>query len=421
MKVSAMIINDNGYLIRAEDSDIDEMGRITLPLHVKKIDEEAFIGVSNNASLKQIIVNEGVIKIEGGTFCYLPNVEKVILPKSLKFLGSKGNAKVFDNHIEMEMKCNPKFYRNCFANQNEYILNKLEELQERLEKAKTIEEVEECLKIYDSLIEHAYMNSELKVHFDKVTGKVISVLEKEIDGKEIGAILIGKYFREDKMLSEALLQYDGYKDHKNLGIEECFKPILFGTCRKTSAVIAETGEIIVDIEALWRKVKKDAQRKEVTTREVNMLMLHTMRHETAHLYFSERAKKSETMEDKLIAIDKKLIESQDGYSTGNDSWHIAKHDCMPEEINADLIAFNLLENDLVEDYNLSENIREYIAMHKERRIAKVVDVYGMEKGTDVRKVIMEEALASDRLSQDEREKVEKIYNEYNLLKNKVRK
>lgn len=410
-----MVINENGYLIRIEESDIDEFGVITLPSHVSKIDESAFEIVANNPSLKVIIVNEGVKIIDGGTFCYLPNVEKVVLPKSVEVLGARANSKVFDNHIEIEMHSNPKFYRNCFANQNEYIINKLNEIEEKLEKAKTIEEVEECLEIYNSLIEHAYMDNKLKPYFDKVTKKVILTLEKKIAGKEIGAILIEKYIKEDKVITEALLQYDGYKTYKNLNIGDKFKPILFGGCIKTAQTLSETDEILIDIDALHRKSRKDAGRKDVSNKEVNLLILHTIRHEAAHLYFTERSKKFETLEDKLMAIDKKLIESQDGYEVGHDSWHIAKHDCMPEEINADLTALSLLEDDLIEDYGLNENLRQYVGMHKERRIAKVIDTYGIKKGDDIRKAIMEEALASDRLSSAEREKLNNIYADYNLL------
>lgn len=61
---------------------------LTLPGSLRKIGKDAFLGLSSDSRLTDLVIPEGVEEIDDGAFLYCPTLTSVSLPKSLKKLGS---------------------------------------------------------------------------------------------------------------------------------------------------------------------------------------------------------------------------------------------------------------------------------------------------------------------------------------------
>ena len=408
-----MIISNNN-LIKVEDRDLDENGRVNIPEGIKIVREDAFSGLSN---LTEITFGYGVEKIESYAFADLPNLKRIEFPSSLAILSSNVyGAPVFDDReIDLSLNSYPKFSKNCFGiNQTrKYIEKSFNNIETILDSAKSIEDILPALECYNSVIFHRfYLPEELKSKMDETTQRLISKLSKKSGEKEIGQILVARQLKNGELLSPALLTYDVYKVAKHLKVEKAFNGISFEACLKHAMLVQDSHKIIFDLSTMKSRTKKVLNKENVSTNEENLIILHTLRHEMFHLYQEMCSLDSNDIAEQLACLDHIIQLADDGFKTGHQTWHIAEHDNMPDELSADIVAFDMLIADLVQKYDYDLKSIDELEKLKEKRLIKTLNHYGLTKHDDYRRAIMEEALNSGRLTESESEKLSKIYNKY---------
>lgn len=413
-----MIIN-NGILMRVEHQDIDANGKVVIPSGVKRVNESAFEGM---VTITRIECMEGLEVVDGYALSDLPNLKSIKFPKSLRILGGEYGlgSIVFNNKgIEIEFQSYPAFSKYCLGKDETltYIFHCFKKIEELL-KTSSIENLSEAMRCYNSIICHKqfYKEENIKNEFDKISLLLITKLKEKDNDKEIGQTFIEKELKEGRVLTPALLQYDAYSVYDKLELEEYFKPIDFAYCQKTAMLVADTNEIWFDMNAMLARAKKLTGSKDVKPLDLNLLMMHALRHEISHLYQQTRAKDSKSELEQLAYLDHQVQLADEGYASGRLAGHIAEHDFLPDEIDADIKALSLLGKDLVKNYGFKENsTTKYIEKHKEKRMQYVYDKYHIRQDENFRIAILEEALDSGRLTKTESERIETLLNMYKEL------
>ena len=401
-----------GKLRAVDPEDIDENGKVVIPKEVEVVEGGAFDGCEN---VTEIEFEEGTHTISDYCFSFLHSLKSIKFPKSLRVVGKQ----IFSKKAEVNFKLRslPQISTNSFGEREtmdyvKYCLDKSEELIA----SSNVEDIEKALEYFDSVIrtKHDIKDEEILKKFDNVTYLILNKLSEKIDGKEIGKILIEKRFKDNKELTESLLIYDAYKVYQDMGLEKEFKLPHFYTIQQ-KALMTVDNELIMDIPALKAKAKKDFK-EEYSVRNYNLMIMFVTRHEISHLHQKTRSIDSENKEDVIEFLTSQVQQVQDGYYSANPSGHVAPHEFLPDEIGADLMGYKQLGKDMVEDYGFSEeDAKEFIEPKIEKRMQMVYDRYGIGPEDDYVRVIMEEALASDRLSSAERTKLTEVYEMYMSL------
>ena len=423
------MVIEEGILTKVELRDLDDEGKVVIPGNVKKVLNPAFEEVEDVVTSVEFM--EGVEIIEHETFAYCTNLQFVELPRSLHTLGNEGGFMgVFPskNNIEIKFNSYPKMSKFSLGRERtkEYISSCLDEI-EKLLKSTSMEDISKAMECYDSIIYHKNYYSKYKNvtgeesiidKYDRISLLLIAKLREKINGKETGQIFIEKSLKENVILNRALLQYDAYAVYEKLGLTDYFKPVRFEYCDAKAKLLEETKEIQFDTNNAAERFKKWSIEREIGVLDINLLMMHMLRHEASHLYFKTRSKDSENVSDVLAYYDNQLQTADDGYATGRMHWHIAEHDFLPDEIGADINALDMLGDSLIEKYGFKlKKTSEYIQMHKDKRMAKVYERYGLKSGDNYRIAILERALDPEttELSSSEKKKVEEILEEYKKL------
>lgn len=63
--------------------------KLTLPKSLRKIGDEAFLGLTSDSEIEEINIPEGVEEIGERSFYWIPTVERITLPSTLKTIGNK--------------------------------------------------------------------------------------------------------------------------------------------------------------------------------------------------------------------------------------------------------------------------------------------------------------------------------------------
>ena len=414
-----MVIN-NGVLTSVSESDVDENGYILIPAEVKIVETGSFASLKN---LKCIEFSEGLEEVNYEAFSALPNLNKVIFPNSTKIIGSLPIVRVFNltpNLNDVQLGLNVPFTKFAFGLDLtlKIIEQRLSAIEQILNNPKlTEEELLYAMSIYDNTIIHNSFLSKnhmpLKNKFDDISLKLIAALKnKSSNGKEIGHNLIQTMFEQNKMIPPSLLNYDTYNLYKSLGLLKDFHPIVFGSSSRGACMSEEDNVLTLDIQRIEKLFKNKTGESAKSNNELNIFLLFITRHETIHLYHRTRNPKSPSIDDKKMLIMSKLQKIQDGYEKGYPSNHIASHDCFPDEIDADLSAIELLSQTVIQKYNYEAFPMEAYAEKYEARKTRAYREVGIENGEDLIFAVMNNALASDRLSQSERSKLEQLMREY---------
>ena len=415
-----MIIKD-GKLIKVTEEDIDENGHLIIPSEVRFIDEEALSGLQK---LKSVEISEGVEGLSPYAFNALPNLEKVKFPNSMKKIGSSDVVAPFSNTpklSDIEVSPTVPFTKNCFGRDltQKIVEQRLTMVEQILANPKaTEEEIKYALEIYDSVIFHrAFFKSdkEIQDRFNNITAQVIKRLKtKDTDGKELGQKLISEKFENNELITPSLLNYDTYNLYESLGIEDEFKPIEFEFCQQV-ALMGVDNVLTFGYDQMKRVFKKKTGEDVSSNNDLSLFMMWVIRHEVMHLYQKTRDPNSKDIEDRKLFLISQMQSSEDGYDKGHSSRHIASHDCFPDEIDADVKAISLLAQGALIDYNYSKYPKEEYKQKAEARERRAREEIGIGEDEDIALSVMEKALASDRLSDSEREKLTKIADKYKEL------
>ena len=221
-------------------------------------------------------------------------------------------------------------------------------------------------------------------------------------------------FKNEDIISPALLNYDVYNLYQSLGLSEEFRPIDFSVSIR-GAVMSEDNVLTLDIKNLNKLFKTKNGESAKSNNELNIFLLFVVRHEVMHLYHRTRDPKSENLEERKMLFISKIQKIQDGYDKGHPSRHIASHDCFPDEIDADLKAIELLSKCIIDEYGYTEfPIGIYEQKYEDRKQRAYKEI-GVKSDDDLVMAVMKNALDSGRLSTDEREKLKQLIIEYEKL------
>ena len=401
-----MIIN-NGVLNKVEKKDIDENGKVVIPKSITAYNEEAFVGLEND--VKSVEFEEGITEISSALFYDMPNLEDVVFPSTLESLGW---YQMFSHtpKASIHLNSNPRFPHNVFGAEETslYIENQLDHINATiLDEDITKEEALSILKSFDNIIEHEsyYLkNAELSAKFKTAKLNVINLLRTRTkDNQEVGAVLTKQEINSDKAMSNALILYNQYKMCEEMNILDQFKPLIIDN-NFNKGLIDEDNIVHLNVDSLsdFKRVPEGVN--------TNFKILFTIAHELSHLYQRSRNPHSENKEDRELYVGSKIQKCEDGYDIGHPTRHISKHDFFPDELDADIRAFDLIINKYATEYGFDASLVEKIKNYKDLREHIAFEYVGKQDDSYLN-AFLKKALTKE-MSDGERQKLQQCYDDY---------
>lgn len=337
---------NNRVLLEIEDKDIDESGVCVIPEGVEIIDY-----IESNR-IRKLIIPEGV-KIVGTDGIYCNNLEQIELPFSLERV-----AKISSKKLTLE---NIKFGNKTFTIDNkwslgnmettaQYVNGKLQDLISQIEEILNTKEYSSIISIMKSYNCICYIiNKDNQKELSYLIGKLLS---QKINGIEIGEKMMAESFKNNELFTPFLLQYFHFKEFENLNLK--WIPLIIEEYHGNLAHSGEK-EITLGYKSLISKSKimfRGQNLDDVSMDDnvlINLNAMFVLSHELQHSRQRANAERKDDVFDLLDYIDYNVSKA---VSYNND------HDIRPEEIRADLGAYDsliryierLLPDDLVEKY-----------------------------------------------------------------------
>lgn len=403
-----MTIN-NRVLEEIEDKDIDENGVCVIPEGIEIID------YIENDRIKKLVIPEGV-KIIGTDGIYCSNLEQIELPSSLEKIvridayeltleNIKFGNKTFiiDNSSSLGNKVTTARYANSIAQ------DLIKHIEESLD-TKDYSSIISMMKLYDSVCYIINQDNQEKLSY--LIGKLLS---QKVDEIEIGEKLMVECFKNNELLTPFLFQYFHFKECENLNLN--WIPLIIEEWHGNLAHSGEK-EITLGYKSLIHKNKVMFRKQnfdDVSMDDnvlINLNAIFVLSHELQHSSQLANAERGEDIFDLLDYID---------YNVSKAVPYKNDHDIRPEEIRADIGAYNslighiegLLPNDLVEKY---KKIIEKIKLGRIEQ-AHQIDENGNICVLDYRQRFFEKSLYDTGISDNSRLLLLTLQTKYTKLLN----
>ena len=409
-----MIIKD-GVLVQVSVEDINTDGYILIPSEVKMVEEEAF---SNLSTLKTVEFS-GDVELSSYAFSNLPNLASIKFGGKTRFNSACINEMDVPNLKDVQISPITPLTRFCFGKDltKQILVSRIEIIEKILENPNaTNKEIKYAMEIYDNIIFHQayYQNfdKEFAQRINNVSFQVITKLRnKDSNGRELGENFIRDKLTNNELITPSLLNYDTFKLYQSLNLDEYFMPINFALSMK-GAAMGEDNVLTFDINSMKRLYSKKTGEQSNSNIDTTLFMMWVIRHETMHLYHKTRNPNSNNIDDKKMYLMSKLQRIEDGYETGYSSRHIAKHDCFPDEIDADTKAIMLLAENVMSQYGFDSYKKDDYISKYNQRLQRAYEEIGISTEEDIMQSVIEKALSSANLSDSEREELHKFYQDY---------
>lgn len=368
--------------------------------------------IENCETIKKIVIPEGVEIIPSCYIIGFNNLEEIYFPSSLKFIDSSAidGGKLSIQGLHFNNSNFALLAVNCLGYNvvKEYVKKKEEEFYS------DNSTFEDCYSIYNQIIIPSNFlnhdsNDQLSQHFYerfKDTNFDISFIIDKLNNGEI--------------LNIADLQCFGFylQNIMNLPI----KPISMvrDDLKVCSAGIDDT--VQVGYGSLLNKSIQEVNDKN-NVLEINAFMLYSICHEFQHIRQRLNGDKdSDNLFKKLDYIDSLIQSTSDAYTSGRGYPNF--HDFSPDEIRADIDAYNILLRifDSFPQLNNTEELTHFIIDRKKERIIKAHEINENKVAhvEDYRQRAFDNLLARDNLSENERTRINELLEIYVNIKREAK-
>ena len=371
-------------------------------------------GISNKDNIRKIIIPEGISVLGTGTIHSLPNLEEIDFPSTLRVISNsaitncpkltvsglrfKNNKFYMENINSIRPSRESKFRDDYYKKMSAIICSEATSFEEKCD-------------IYNQLVLTMHKDAQLEFtklflsSFTESNYNLSPLIEKIKDGQILNCA--------DLQIFSILLQKD-----MNLPIQ----PIVFSPHNQKLACACIDNTVSVGyISLLWAAERRVQNQKD--TIAINTFLLYAIAHEFQHIRQRKNAENinfdSNYLFNQIDYIDSEIQATCDNYEKGYSYSNF--HDSSPDEIRADLDAYDILLKMVTSFENLEFKFKmlEFIEKLKLERIkeAHQIDESGNIKIYDYRLNAFEDLLSRNNLSNNEREKLNKLKSLYlNVLK-----
>ena len=403
-----MIIN-NKVLEEIEDKDIDENGVCIIPKGIEIID------YIENDRIKKLIIPEGVKMIgTNGIYCF--NLEQLELPSSLKKVGTIDSRKLTFENIKFGNKTfaiKSRWSLGCIETTTRYVNSIVQDLTSQIEeclKEKNYSSIISIMELYNSFCYLINDSDQEKLSY--LIGKLLS---QKVDGIEIGEKLMVECFEKNILFTPFIFQYFHFKECEKLNLK--WIPLIIEEYHGNLAHSDEK-RISLGYKSLihTNKIMFRNQNFDDVSMDDNVLInlnsMFVLCHELQHSRQYANAERGEDIFDLLDYIDCSVAKSVP---------YMNDHDIRPEEIRADMGAYNslieyierLLPDSLVEKY---KTIMEKIKIGRIEQ-AHQIDENGNIGVLDYRQRFFQKSLDDTEISDKSRSLLLALQEKYNQLLN----
>lgn len=403
MAINNKVLNEDFEL------DIDENGVCVIPNGIEIID------YIENDKIKKLVIPEGV-KIVGRDCIYCPNLEQIELPSSVEIIGRIDSRKLTLDNIKFGNKTFIFTKNDSLGNKKttaQYVNSIVQDLINQIEEALNTNDyssIYSFMKLYSSFCYLIDQNSQ-----EKLSYLIGTLLSKQIDGIEIGQNLMVECFKNNQLFNPFILQYFHFKECENLNLD--WIPLIIVDYHGNLAHSDER-QITLGYKSLLSKntsMFRNQHLDGVSMNDSILINLNTMfvlSHELQHSRQRANGERKESVFDFLDGIDFKVSKA---IPYKND------HDIRPEEIRADLGAYDSLIEHIVGllPDTLVENYRKIIERIKLGRIeqAHQIDANGNIGILDYRQRFFDKSLNDTTISSESRSSLLALQEEYIQLLN----
>lgn len=361
--------------------------------------------ISNNSEIRKIVIPEGVSVLGTGAIHALPNLEEIEFPSTLRVISNSAITNCPKLTVSGLKFKNNKFYMEGIksirpSKDSKFSEDYYKKMFDLINGKET--SFEEKCDIYNQLV--LTMEEDTQLKYTKL-------FLSKFNDENYNILPIINKIKEGEILNCADLQIFGIYLQKNMNLP--IQPMFFRPHSQNLACARPNNTVSVGyISLLWAAERKTQNVNDTVA--TNTFLLYAITHEFQHIRQKKNAENVDFNSNNLLSqldyIDSEIQTTCDTYEKGYNYSNF--HDSSPDEIRADLDAYTFLANivNSFENFEFKLKMLEIIDKRKLERIkeAHQIDESGNVNVYDYRLNAFEELLNRDNLSDNEREKLNRL-------------